>query len=221
MPKPFHPAASHPAPSEDPAVEGSFGKLVPADTQWLCAGGFTAETQVYYSMLPDGKFLLCQVIHSSVGYAPPFISDHLQAYTAPESGIPRSSSLASTTTRQPRSRFGTRSTSAIGHVRSQAKTSDPARRKSSPSSIPNHQSPTKNPTKSTRSPTQTSRSSSRSNALLRAGSMDQVRKADTVISVRIRRNQMAMLSIGSGPELRCPVMSYSRARLSQWMAGTG
>lgn len=45
-----------------------FGDLVPADTQWLCSGGFVTETQVWYNVLEDGTWIMCQIIHSSIGY---------------------------------------------------------------------------------------------------------------------------------------------------------
>ncbi|KAJ6531816.1 oxidative stress survival, Svf1-like protein [Mycena capillaripes] len=44
-----------------------FGKLEPKDTEWLCSGGFVAETQTFYTIGEDGTFLMCQIIHSSVG----------------------------------------------------------------------------------------------------------------------------------------------------------
>jgi len=55
----FHPVA-HP-PSE------TFGPLEPKDTEWLCAGSFVTETQVFYTIGEDGTFLILQVIHSAVG----------------------------------------------------------------------------------------------------------------------------------------------------------
>ena len=44
------------------------GKLEDKDLEWTCAGGFATETQTYYHNLDNGKFLACQVVHSSVGY---------------------------------------------------------------------------------------------------------------------------------------------------------
>jgi hypothetical protein len=44
-----------------------YGELQQADTEWLCAGGFVTETQVFYTITDDGKSVMCQVIHSSVG----------------------------------------------------------------------------------------------------------------------------------------------------------
>ncbi|KAE8211539.1 hypothetical protein CF327_g4724 [Tilletia walkeri] len=44
-----------------------FGPLTPGDLEWTCAGGFTTETQVWYTLLPDGAFASSQIIHSSVG----------------------------------------------------------------------------------------------------------------------------------------------------------
>lgn len=51
--------------------EATFGPLNPQDTSWLCAGGFTTETQTFYAMTPgkDAKLLMVQVIHSAVGCA--------------------------------------------------------------------------------------------------------------------------------------------------------
>lgn len=48
--------------------EALFGPLVQQDTEWLCAGGFVTETQVFYATMKDGGLVMCQVIHSSVGY---------------------------------------------------------------------------------------------------------------------------------------------------------
>ena len=45
-----------------------FGKLEDSDTQWLCAGGFTTETQIFYTTTSDSTSVMCQVIHSSIGY---------------------------------------------------------------------------------------------------------------------------------------------------------
>lgn len=38
-------------------------------TQWMCISnkGFQTETQVWYSILPDGSFLMVQVIWSFLG----------------------------------------------------------------------------------------------------------------------------------------------------------
>ncbi|ORY65636.1 oxidative stress survival, Svf1-like protein [Leucosporidium creatinivorum] len=47
--------------------EALFGPLVPQDTEWLQAGGFVTETQVFYATTKDGGIIMCQVIHSSVG----------------------------------------------------------------------------------------------------------------------------------------------------------
>ncbi|KAK0557378.1 putative cell survival pathways protein [Tilletia horrida] len=44
-----------------------FGPLLPGDLEWTCAGGFTTETQTWYTLLPDGSFVTSQIIHSSVG----------------------------------------------------------------------------------------------------------------------------------------------------------
>lgn len=47
--------------------EALFGPLIPQDTEWLQAGGFVTETQVFYATTSDGGIIMCQVIHSSVG----------------------------------------------------------------------------------------------------------------------------------------------------------
>jgi hypothetical protein len=44
-----------------------FGPLNAADTEWLCAGGFTTETQTWYFFTPSGALGMVQVIHSAVG----------------------------------------------------------------------------------------------------------------------------------------------------------
>ncbi|THH20727.1 hypothetical protein EW146_g686 [Bondarzewia mesenterica] len=56
----------HPVSSRYPADE-LFGELEPQDTEWLCAGGFVTETQIWYNILEDGTSVMCQVIHSSIG----------------------------------------------------------------------------------------------------------------------------------------------------------
>ncbi|PPQ66222.1 hypothetical protein CVT24_000334 [Panaeolus cyanescens] len=45
-----------------------FGELEQKDTEWLCAGGFVTETQTFYIVADDGTSIMCQIIHSSVGY---------------------------------------------------------------------------------------------------------------------------------------------------------
>lgn len=44
-----------------------FGPLEASDLEWTCAGGFTTETQTWYSVLEDGSFATSQIIHSAVG----------------------------------------------------------------------------------------------------------------------------------------------------------
>lgn len=44
-----------------------FGPLEDKDLEWTCAGGFTVETQTWYTILKDGSFATSQIIHSSVG----------------------------------------------------------------------------------------------------------------------------------------------------------
>jgi len=58
----FHPVSSRYPPSE------LFGELEPSDTEWTCAGGFVTETQIFYNILEDGTSVMCQVIHSAIGY---------------------------------------------------------------------------------------------------------------------------------------------------------
>ncbi|KAJ3567406.1 hypothetical protein NP233_g6385 [Leucocoprinus birnbaumii] len=57
-----------------------YGELQPADTEWLCAGGFVTETQVFYVITEDGKSIMCQVIHSSVGLWYPQIQFTCKVY---------------------------------------------------------------------------------------------------------------------------------------------
>lgn len=57
----FHPVSTGKAPNE------LFGELEPKDTEWLCSGGFVAETQIWYHILEDGTSLMVQIIHSSIG----------------------------------------------------------------------------------------------------------------------------------------------------------
>lgn len=57
----FHPV------SESFKQDELYGELTPKDTEWLCAGGFVTETQIFYTITHDGTSLMCQVIHSSIG----------------------------------------------------------------------------------------------------------------------------------------------------------
>ncbi|KAG8711796.1 putative cell survival pathways protein [Ceratobasidium sp. 394] len=70
----FHPVTSKTAPSE------LFGQLTPKDTEWTCAGGFVTETQVWYHLLEDGTFIMCQIIHSAVGMWYPTIQFTSKVY---------------------------------------------------------------------------------------------------------------------------------------------
>lgn len=49
--------------------DATFGPLTSQDTSWLCAGGFTTETQTFYAMTEGEtpKLIMAQVIHSAVG----------------------------------------------------------------------------------------------------------------------------------------------------------
>ncbi|PVF98024.1 oxidative stress survival, Svf1-like protein [Serendipita vermifera] len=67
----------HPVSSAFPPTE-LFGPLEPKDLEWNIAGGsnFTTETQIFYNVLEDGRFLMCQVVHSTTGI--PFTSPTIQ-----------------------------------------------------------------------------------------------------------------------------------------------
>lgn len=56
----FHPVTTQ-------AKVAPYGPLEAKDTEWLCAGGTVAETQVFYTMGEDGTWLSCQIIHSAIG----------------------------------------------------------------------------------------------------------------------------------------------------------
>ncbi|KAF9450898.1 survival factor 1 [Macrolepiota fuliginosa MF-IS2] len=88
-----------------------FGELQPADTEWLCAGGFTTETQTFYLNTGDSKTIMCQVIHSAVGLWYPQIqfnckvhdtktgqhiwkSIHVNNFVTPPPGLDKRSSKA-------------------------------------------------------------------------------------------------------------------------------
>ena len=45
-----------------------YGELARTDMNWTCPSGLTTETQVWYSILEDGSFVMSQIIYSSVGY---------------------------------------------------------------------------------------------------------------------------------------------------------
>lgn len=59
----------HPPKEHLTSPDSTFGPLTVQDTSWLCAGGFTTETQTFYAITPgkDSKIIMCQVIHSAVG----------------------------------------------------------------------------------------------------------------------------------------------------------
>ncbi|TRM64782.1 oxidative stress survival, Svf1-like protein [Schizophyllum amplum] len=72
----FHPVTSN-------VKEGElFGELTPKDTEWTCAGSFATETQVWYSIGNDGTYLMCQIIHSSVGVWYPQIQFTCKVFNA-------------------------------------------------------------------------------------------------------------------------------------------
>lgn len=47
-----------------------YGPLEASDLEWTCAGGFTTETQTWYTVLEDGAFATSQIIHSAIGCVP-------------------------------------------------------------------------------------------------------------------------------------------------------
>ncbi|KAL1682977.1 oxidative stress survival, Svf1-like protein [Schizophyllum commune] len=57
----FHPVTDH---IKDGQI---YGELTPKDLEWACGGSFATETQTWYTFGNDGTFLMCQIIHSSVG----------------------------------------------------------------------------------------------------------------------------------------------------------
>ena len=59
----------HPPRERLSSPDATFGPLNAQDTAWLCAGGFTTETQTFYAMTAgkNAKLLMVQVIHSAVG----------------------------------------------------------------------------------------------------------------------------------------------------------
>ncbi|KAJ7707702.1 oxidative stress survival Svf1-like protein [Mycena rosella] len=69
----FHPVSSQQG-------KEAFGQLEAKDTEWLCPGGFSTETQVFYTIGDDGTFLICQIIHSAVGVWYPTIQFTCKVY---------------------------------------------------------------------------------------------------------------------------------------------
>ncbi|KAJ7364061.1 survival factor 1 [Mycena albidolilacea] len=57
-----------------------YGQLEPKDTEWLCSSGFVAESQIFYTIGDDGTFMMCQIIHSSVGVWYPTIQFTCKIY---------------------------------------------------------------------------------------------------------------------------------------------
>ncbi|KAJ3999457.1 survival factor 1 [Lentinula boryana] len=71
----FHSVSSKLKPTE------LFGELKPRDTELLCtSSGFVTETQIFYITTPDGKSIMCQLIHSSVGMWYPTIQFTCKIY---------------------------------------------------------------------------------------------------------------------------------------------
>ncbi|KAJ7931557.1 survival factor 1 [Mycena leptocephala] len=76
----FHPVTTQ--------VKEVFGQLEPKDTEWLCSSGFVAETQIFYTIGEDGTFLMCQIIHSSVGLWFPTIQFTCKIYNPQTRRLP-------------------------------------------------------------------------------------------------------------------------------------
>lgn len=74
----FHPVTARYDVEKHPEL--LYGELEPKDTEWLCAGGFVTETQIFYQIMDDGKFFWCQVIHSSIGVWYPTIQFTCKIY---------------------------------------------------------------------------------------------------------------------------------------------
>ncbi|KAG8816310.1 putative cell survival pathways protein, partial [Serendipita sp. 399] len=70
----LHPVSSAYGPAE------LFSPLVPTDLEWTCAGGFATETQTFYQILDDGRFMMCQIIHSSTGLWYPTVQFTFKLY---------------------------------------------------------------------------------------------------------------------------------------------
>jgi hypothetical protein len=90
-----------------------FAPLERTDLEWTCLGGFAVETQTFYQILDDGRFLMGQAIYSSTGYATYLrsdlidcVMDHILTKYFADYGIPPSSSRSSSMTRPPRNWYG-------------------------------------------------------------------------------------------------------------------
>ncbi|KAG8891541.1 putative cell survival pathways protein, partial [Tulasnella sp. 417] len=96
----FFSATDPNAPNLHPVTNGVapadlFGELVPEDLEWVCAGGFSAETHIWYQRLEDGTFLMCQVIHSAVGLWYPTVQFTFRHYNpATKENIWRSANVS-------------------------------------------------------------------------------------------------------------------------------
>jgi len=77
------------APNFHSTVKGGetqlFGPLEAKDLEWTIGSGFITETQIWYHTLADGTFLICQIIHSSVGMWYPTVQFTCKIYD-PKSG---------------------------------------------------------------------------------------------------------------------------------------
>ncbi|TEB34726.1 survival factor 1 [Coprinellus micaceus] len=56
------------------------GPLEANDLEWTCAGGFATETQTFYAIAEDGRTIMFQAIHSSVGLWYPTIQLNCKVY---------------------------------------------------------------------------------------------------------------------------------------------
>ncbi|EPQ28033.1 uncharacterized protein PFL1_04360 [Pseudozyma flocculosa PF-1] len=63
-----------------------YGPLEKSDLEWTCAGGFTTETQTWYTVLDDGAFATSQIIHSAVGLWYPQVQMTFK-YFNPKTGV--------------------------------------------------------------------------------------------------------------------------------------
>lgn len=92
----LHPVSSRYQPEE------LFSPLNETDLEWTCAGGFATETQTFYQILNDGRFLMCQVIHSSTGLWYPTVQFTFKLYNPATKEVTwRSSSVSNFVTPPP------------------------------------------------------------------------------------------------------------------------
>ena len=125
------------------------GPLEANDLEWTCAGGFATETQTFYAIAEDGRTIMFQAIHSSVGYV---LSGVARTFSPASTifagfGTLPFNSIARFTTPRPVSEPGNPSTQPTSSPLLLASTRDPANQISSLSPIdpildPNTPSPT-------------------------------------------------------------------------------